>query len=113
MAILKANPGILKHGSEMKMWMRLCIKRGSYFGFGKRQNKEDRKKYCKAKNDAKRVKYMAMDHKSLEVTEKVNLCHDSCELLRIAKQRAGQRIDVVGVSFLEDENRAVNVSVDD
>ena len=34
MVILKANPGILKHGGEIKMWMWLCEERESYLEFG-------------------------------------------------------------------------------
>ena len=34
-------------------------------------------------------------------------------MFRIAKQRAGEKRDVVGVSCLKDESRAVKVSVDD
>ena len=30
--------------------------------------------------------------------EKVDLCCDGCELFRIAKQRVGEKKDVVGVS---------------
>ena len=32
--ILKANPGSLKRSGGIKMWMWLCIERGSYLGFG-------------------------------------------------------------------------------
>ena len=45
--------------------------------------------------------------------EKVDLCRDCCELFRIAKQRAKEKRDVVGVSCLKDESGAVKVSVDD
>ena len=34
--ILKANSGILKLGGGIKMWMWLCVERGSYLGFGDR-----------------------------------------------------------------------------
>ena len=34
--IVKANPGIFKHGGEIKMWMWLCVERESYLGFGNR-----------------------------------------------------------------------------
>ena len=36
------------------------------------QNEEDRKKYCEAKNDAKRLVYMAMDQKARQAMEKVD-----------------------------------------
>ena len=58
-AILKVNPGILKRGAGIKMWMWLCVERDSYLGFGKQsQNEEDSKKYCEAKIDAKRIVYI-------------------------------------------------------
>ena len=53
-----------------------------------------------------------MDQKAREVVKKVDLCH-GCELFRIARQRAREKKDVVGVSFLIDESGAVKVSVDD
>ena len=33
---LKANPGILKHGDGIKMWMWLFVEREIYLGFGNR-----------------------------------------------------------------------------
>ena len=36
MVILKANPGILKRGGGIKMWMWLYVERGCYLGFGNR-----------------------------------------------------------------------------
>ena len=77
------------------------------------RNEEDRKKYCEAKKDAKRVVYMEMDQKAREAVEKVDSSSDGRELFRIAKQRAGEKSDVVGVSCLKDESGAVKVSVDD
>ena len=53
---------------------------------------------------------MAMDQKAWEAV-KVDLCHDSRELFRIAKQRSGEKKDVVGVSCLKDESGLVKVSV--
>ena len=54
-----------------------------------------------------------MDQKAWEVVEKVDLCCAGRELFRIAKQRAGEKRDVVGVSCLKDESGMVKVSVDD
>ena len=54
-----------------------------------------------------------MDQKAWEVVEKVDSCQDGCELFRIAKQRDGEKRDVVGVSYLKDESGAVKVSVKD
>ena len=60
-------------------------------------------KYCVAKKDAKSGVYMAVDEKAWEAAEKVDSCHDCCELFRIAKQRAGEKTDVVEVSCLKAE----------
>ena len=76
-------------------------------------NEDDRKKYCEAKKDAKRVVYMAMDQRAREAVEKVDSSRDGHELFRIAKQRAGEKSDVVGVSCLKDKSGVVKVSVDD
>ena len=77
------------------------------------RNEEDRKKYCQAKKDAKRLVYKAMDHKARETMEKVDSSHDDREFFRIAKQRAGEKSDVVGISCLKDKSGAAKVSVDD
>ena len=89
-----------------------CRKRELFRIWKKSQNEEDRKKYCEAKKDAKRVVYMAMDQKAQEAVERVDSCQDGHELFRIVKQRVGERKDVVGVSCLKDENGALTVSVD-
>ena len=65
------------------------------------------------KKDAKTVVYIVMDQKAWESAEKIDSCRNSRELFRIAKQRTGERKDVVKISFLKDENGAVGVSVDD
>ena len=54
-----------------------------------------------------------MDQKAREAVEKVDSSRDGQGLFRIAKQRAREKSDVVGVSCLKDESRAVKVSVDD
>ena len=54
-----------------------------------------------------------MDQKVREAVEKVDSSRDGRELFRIAKQRAREKSDVVGVSCLKDESRAVKVSVGD
>ena len=53
-----------------------------------------------------------MDQKTSEAVEKVDSSRDGRELFRIAKQRVGEKSDVVGVSCLKDESGAVKVSVD-
>ena len=45
--------------------------------------------------------------------EKVDSCYDGRELFRIAKKKAGEKRDVVGVRCLKDKSRAVKVSADD
>ena len=86
------------------MW--LCVERGSYLGFGDRVG---RKKI--GRNIARQ--WVAMDQKTREAVEKVDSSRDGPKLFRIAKQRAGEKGDVVGVTCLKDESGAVKVSVDD
>ena len=45
--------------------------------------------------------------------EKVDFCCDGRELFKIAKQRDGEKRDVVRISCLKDESGAVKVNVDD
>ena len=112
--ILKANPGILKLGGGIKMWMWLCIERRSYLGSGDRVGmRKIGRNSARQKKDAKRVVYMAMDQKAGEAVEKVDSSRDGRELFRIAKQRAGEKSDIVGVSCLKDKSGAVKVSMDD
>ena len=85
-----------------------CRKREFIRIWKERRNEEDRKKYCEAKKDVKRVVYMVMDQKAREAVEKVESCPDGCELLRIAKQRVGEK-KVVGVTCLKDESGMVKV----
>ena len=47
MVILKANPGILKYGGEIKMWMWLCEERERELF--RIWNEQDRKNYCESK----------------------------------------------------------------
>ena len=89
----------------------VCRTRELFTIWKQSQNGQDRKKYCEAKKDAKRVVYMAIDQKAQEVVEKVDSCRDGCELFRIAKQRVGEKKGV-GVSCLKDESGAVRVSLD-
>ena len=56
---------------------------------------------------------MAVDQKARGAVEKVYSCRDARELFGIAKQRTGDKKDVVGVSCLKDESGMVKVSVDD
>ena len=46
-----------------------------------------------------------MDQKAWEAVEKVDSSCDGHELFRIAKERAGEKSDIVGVSCLKDETR--------
>ena len=54
-----------------------------------------------------------MNQKVREAVEKVDSCRDGRELFRIAKQRVGEKKDVVRVSCLKDKSGAVKVSVHD
>ena len=81
------------------MRIRLCVERGSYLGLETESEEENRKKYCKAKKDAKRVVHVS--------------CNDGRELFRIAKQEVGKKRNVVGFSCLKDESDTMKVSVDD
>ena len=56
---------------------------------------------------------MAMDQKARKVVEKVDSCHHGRELFGIAKQRAGEKKNVVGVICLKDESGVVKASVYD
>ena len=77
------------------------------------QNEEDRKKYCEAKKDAKRVYIHGYGSESQRDREKVDLCSDGRELFRIAKQRIGEKKDVVRISCFKNESGVKKVSVDD
>ena len=78
----------------------VCRKRELFRSSKPSGNEEDRNKYCEAKKDAKRVVYMAMNQKAREAVE-VNSCRHGRELFRIAKQRLGEKKDVVGVSCVK------------
>ena len=96
--ILNANPGILKCGGRIKMWMWLCAEREreSYLGFGNRvRMRKIGRNIVRQKKDTKREVYMAMHQKPQEAVEKVDLCQDGCELYRITKQRVGKKNVVV------------------
>ena len=54
-----------------------------------------------------------MDQKAQEAVEKVDLSRDVHDFFRIAKQRAGEKSDVVGVTCLKDKIGAVKLSMDD
>ena len=82
--IIKANPGILKHGDGINRWMWLCVERESYLGFG--MGKIGRN-IVGQKKHAKRVVYMAMNQKARETVEKVGSCRDGRELFRISKKK--------------------------
>ena len=56
---------------------------------------------------------MVRNQKAWEAEEKVDLFHDDIELFRIAKQRTGEKKDVVGVSCLKDNSGTVKVSAYD
>ena len=96
-AILQANPNILKCDGGIKMWMWLCVER-ELFRIWK--NEEDRKKYYEAKKDAKRVVYMAVDQKPQEAVEKFVLCCDGLEMFSIDKGLRRRKI-LLGIVVLK------------
>ena len=96
---LKTNPGILIRDGGIKMWMWLCVERGSYLGSGNRVRRGKLEEILQGKKDATRVVHIS--------------CDDDRELFRIAKQRVGEKRNVVGISCLKDESDAVKVNVDD
>ena len=89
----------------------LCGKRELFRIQKQSQNEKDRKKHCEEKKDTKRVVYMAIKLK--RQWRRLICVVMKHELFRIAKQRAVEKKDVVGVSCVKDESGAVNVSVDD
>ena len=91
---LKANPGILKCSGRIKMQIWLCVERGSYLEFGNRVAMRKIGRNIVTVN-------RAMDQEAQEAEEKVDSCRDGHELFRMAKQRAGEKRDVVGVSCLK------------
>ena len=94
--ILKANPGILKHGGGIKMSMWLCIERGSYLGFGNRvRMRKIGRNIVRQKQDAKRVVYMAMDQNAQELVEKFDSFPDGRELCVELRNKVLQRSDML------------------
>ena len=71
-AILKTNPGILKCGGGIKMWMWLGLERESYLELGNRVRMRKIQRNIVSKKDAKRVVYTAMDQKAREAVQKVD-----------------------------------------
>ena len=92
------------------MVVAVCRKRELFRIWKQSQDEEDRKKYCEAKRDAKRVAYMAMNQKASEMVGEVDSYFNGCELVRTAKQGVGEKL--LGVSCLKHERGAVKVSVD-
>ena len=94
--ILKANPGILKHGGGIKMSMWLCIERRSYLGFGNRvRMRKIGRNIVRQKQDAKRVVYMAMDQNAQELVEKFDSFPDGRELCVELPNKVLQRRDML------------------
>ena len=87
------------------MWV--CVERGSYLGF------RDRVRVRKIGRNIVRQKRCQESSTYAYGSESSNsgaedwLYRDRCELLRIAKQSAGEKRDVVGVSCHKDESGAV------
>ena len=71
--------------------MGVCRKRELFRIWKQSRNEEDGKKYCEAKENAKRVIHMTMDQKAWEPVEKVDSCYVGRGLVRIAKLRTGEK----------------------
>ena len=110
MVIVKANPGILKRGGGIKMWIWLFVERESCLGF---RNKFGMRKI--GRNIVRQKKILREQYiwlwilKAREAAEKVDSCRDGRGLFRIAKQRIGKKKYVVWVSSFKDESGAVKV----
>lgn len=80
-------------------------------GFGRTVERRMTKKYCYAKELAKRIVSMAVDRSAWEEVEKVDVdsSRDGHELFKISKQKAEEKQDVAGINCLKDENCAVKV----
>ena len=79
----------------------VVCKKGDLFRMQRNcQKEEDRKKYCEAKKDAKRIISMAIDCVAQDTQGKFDSCHDGCKLFRIVKERAGEMGNVIGVNCL-------------
>ena len=88
------------------MWIWLCVERGNYLGPRSRVEMRKIGRHIAAVN-------MTMNQKAQEAVETVDLCCDGRELFRIAKQRAGEKRDVVGVTYFKYGSRTLRLSVDD
>ena len=108
MVILKTNPSILKDVD-----VAVCRKRELFRIWKQNGNEENRMKYCEGKKRCLESSICGYGSESSVVFEKVDSYHDGRELFRIAKQRAGEKRDVIGVGCLKDESGTVKVSVDD
>ena len=111
---LKANPGILKCGGRIRMWMWLRIERKSYLGFGNIVRiRTIGRNIVRQKKDAMRVVCMAMDQKPQKAVDKVDSCQQLTSCLELPNKKVAEKKDVVGVSCLKNESGTVKVSVDD
>ena len=100
--ILKANPGILKCGGNKDVDVAVCRKRELFRIWKQSRNGEDRKKYCEAKKDAKRVVYMAIDQKAREAVEKVVICVAmAVSCLELPNKGLGRRKMLLGLVVLK------------
>ena len=99
--IIKTNPGILKRGSGIKMWVWLCVERELFRVWKQSQNEEDRKKKCEAKKDAKRVVYVAIDQEAQEVVRKLIHVMMVLSCLEFPKIGLGWRTMLLGLVVLK------------
>ena len=113
--MLKANPGILKCGGVIKMWMWPCVETESYLGFGDRVGMRKIGRNIVRQKKMLREKYIWLWIKKIKRQWGwlIHSCHDGRELFRFAKLKIGQKKYIIGVSCLKDEGGAVKVSVGD
>ena len=88
------------------MWMWLRVERGNYLGSRSRVEMRKFGRNIAAVN-------MTVNQKAQEAVETVDLCCDACELFRIAEQTAGEKRDVVGVTYFKYGSGTLKLSVDD
>ena len=88
------------------MWMWLCVERGNYLGSRSRVEMRKFGRNIAAVN-------MTVNQKAQEAVETVDLYCDARELFGIAEQRAGEKRDVVGVTYFKYGSRTLKLSVDD
>ena len=81
--------------------MDVAVCRESFRIWKQSWNEEDRKKYCEAKKYVKTVVYMAMDQKTQEAVEKVDLRVNGLSCLELPNKVLEKRKMLFGLNVLE------------